>query len=383
MIRKIKVIGTIFICLIITSNNILGAGATVTSELLKKVPEIIFTALTGEGIKFCFDYLGKLMNPQALDKNLVAVENEWRPTDSEIANEIRTLRLNIDSQTTWNEYHKMAKDTIKSIDKRVSYLELKVKWLEDKSENHEGRLDKHDNDISDLKEKVNKPKIVVRTPADPIEMWKPQSNTGKGPLYDAGGGAAAGALAGQLIGRNTKYTLIGAAVGGVAGAGIGQMMDNQAQAFQQVLADSQAMSMLREPDTTTPYNIGNTGGQQQLQPQIIALTLKSDVFFKTGSAEVFHGAYSEIDRIAQVMREYPQTTITIEGHTDSTGSRADNQALSERRAQSVSNLLTQRAIEYFRISTVGYGQDRPIASNNDAHGRQLNRRVEIRIRPAS
>lgn len=216
------------------------------------------------------------------------------------------------------------------------------------------------------------------------EMQMPQSNTGKGAMYGAGGGAAAGALAGQLIGKNTKSTLIGAGVGaligGAAGAGIGQMMDKQAAAFQQALADSQAMSMRREPDPVS-YNTGNTGGQQQAPPQIIALTLKGDVFFKTGSADVFQGAYSEIDRIAQVMREYPQTTITVEGHTDSTGNRANNQTLSERRAQSVSNLLTQRGIEYSRISTVGYGQDKPVASNNDAGGRQLNRRVEIRIRP--
>ncbi len=218
------------------------------------------------------------------------------------------------------------------------------------------------------------------------EMTGPQTNTGKGAVYGTAGGAAAGALAGQLIGRNTKSTLIGAAigaaVGGVAGASIGQMMDKQAAAFQQALADSQAMSMRREPDPT-PTSYGNTGGQQEPPAKIIALTLKGDMFFKTGSAEVNSGAYNDIDRIAQVMAQYPQTTITVEGHTDSTGSRANNQALSERRAQSVASLLSQRGVEYSRITTVGYGQDRPIASNNDAGGRQLNRRVEIRIRPTS
>jgi len=219
------------------------------------------------------------------------------------------------------------------------------------------------------------------------EMQMPQSNTGKGAMYGTAGGAAAGALAGQLIGRNTKSTLlgaaVGAAVGGLAGAGIGQMMDKQAAAFQQALAESNAMSMRRESDPTAPSSYNDNSGQQQAAPQIIALTLKGDMFFKTGSAEVLPGAYSEIERVAQVMTQYPQTTITVEGHTDSVGNRSNNQALSERRAQSVASLLSQRGVEYSRITTVGYGQDRPIGSNNDAGGRQLNRRVEIRIRPMS
>jgi len=219
------------------------------------------------------------------------------------------------------------------------------------------------------------------------EMTGPQTNTGKGAMYGTAGGAAAGALVGQLVGKNTKSTLIGAGVGallgGAAGASIGQMMDKQAAAFQQALAESQAMSMRREPDPTPTSYGGNTGGQQQAPPQIIALTLKGDVFFKTGSAEVYPGAYSEIDRIAQVMTQYPQTTITVEGHTDSVGSDSLNQRLSEQRAQSVANLLSQRGVEYSRITTVGYGETRPVASNNTEGGKQLNRRVEIRIRPMS
>lgn len=216
------------------------------------------------------------------------------------------------------------------------------------------------------------------------DMQGPQTNTGKGALYGTAGGAAAGALAGQLIGKNTKSTLIGAAVGaalgGAAGASIGQMMDKQAAAFQQALADSQAMSMRREQD----YTQASYGGQQQQQqPQLIALTLKGDVFFKTGSADLNPGAYTELSRVAQVMKDYPQTTITVEGHTDSTGNRSNNQLLSERRAQSVANQLMQLGVESSRISTVGYGQDKPIADNNNAGGRQLNRRVEIRIRPMS
>jgi|GEM_PF-132586 len=202
-----------------------------------------------------------------------------------------------------------------------------------------------------------------------------KSDVGKGAVYGTAGGAAAGALAGQLIGRNTKSTLIGAAVGSaIGGAAIQEMMDKQESAFRQVLAESQSMSIRYEPDYTQP----STGGQQQ--PQLIVLTLKGDEFFKTDS-EVNPGAYADIDRTAQVMREYSQTTIIVEGHTDSTGNRSNNQLLSERRSQSVANLLMKRGVDASRITTVGYGQDRPVASNNDAGGHQLNRRVEIRIKP--
>ncbi len=212
----------------------------------------------------------------------------------------------------------------------------------------------------------------------------PQSNTGKGALYGTAGGAAAGALAGQLIGHDTKSTLlgaaIGAAVGGLTGAGVGHMMDKQQAAFQQELANSRAVSVSREPDVTTPPS---GSGQQQAPPQIIALTLKGDVFFDTNSAVVKPGTYSEFDRIAQVMVQYPQTQITIEGHTDSRGSADLNQRLSEQRAEAVKSQLVERGVASNRIETVGYGKTRPIATNQTEAGRQLNRRVEIKIKPVA
>jgi len=192
------------------------------------------------------------------------------------------------------------------------------------------------------------------------------SKTQKGAAYGAGGGAIAGALIGQLIGKDTEATLIGAAVGaavgGATGAGVGKMMDNQERDMRQALADSEAAAVRRE---------GN----------LLAITLKGDITFDHDSAVVRPGLYSEIDRIANIMLQYPDTFIRVEGHTDSTGSEQYNLELSARRAVSVKNLLIQKGISPSRIETVTYGETRPIATNDTEAGRQMNRRVEIKIAP--
>jgi outer membrane protein OmpA-like peptidoglycan-associated protein len=194
----------------------------------------------------------------------------------------------------------------------------------------------------------------------------PQTKTGKGATYGAAGGAVAGAVLGQAIGRNTEGTLIGAAagaaIGAAAGAGVGQMMDKQEAEMRDALAASEAAAVRRE---------GN----------LLAITLKGDVSFDLDSDVVRPGLYNELDRIAQVMINYPQTAILVEGHTDSTGSETYNQKLSERRANSVKSLLVQRGVPADRIDILGYGESQPVATNATAEGRQMNRRVEIRINP--
>ena len=193
-----------------------------------------------------------------------------------------------------------------------------------------------------------------------------QSKTTKGATYGALGGAAAGAILGQVIGGNTQGTLIGAAagaaLGGAAGAGVGHMMDKQDAEMREALSTSEEVAVTREGD-------------------ILALTMKGDVTFDVDSDVVLPGLYNELDRISQVLIKYPQTSITIEGHTDSTGSDTYNQQLSERRAFSVQRLLVQRGVQESRINAIGYGESRPVATNNTPEGRQMNRRVEIRINP--
>lgn len=194
----------------------------------------------------------------------------------------------------------------------------------------------------------------------------PQTKTGKGATYGAAGGAVAGALLGQAIGRDTKGTLLGAAagaaVGAAAGAGIGNMMDKQEAEMRDALAASDAAAVRREGE-------------------LLAITLKGDVTFDLNSDVVRPGLYNELDRIAKIMIKYPQTAILVAGHTDSTGSDAYNQQLSERRANSVKGLLVQQGVQDYRIHTVGYGASQPVATNATPEGRQMNRRVEIRINP--
>jgi len=193
-----------------------------------------------------------------------------------------------------------------------------------------------------------------------------QTKTQKGAVYGAAGGAAAGAIAGQVIGRDTKGTLIGAAigaaVGGLGGAGVGRMMDNQERDMREALAKSEAAAVTRE---------GN----------LLAVTFKGDVTFDTNSTVVRPGLYSELNRVAGVLSQYPQTLVRVEGHTDSVGTNEYNQDLSVRRAMAVKSLLVQRGIADSRIDSVGYGETMPVATNDTEAGRQRNRRVEIKIAP--
>lgn len=183
----------------------------------------------------------------------------------------------------------------------------------------------------------------------------------KGAAIGAGIGAAAGAGLGQAIGGNTESTLIGAgigaAVGGLAGWQIGEYMDRQEAELQQAFANSEAAAIRREQD-------------------VLTATFKGDVFFDFDSATLKPGAYREIDRTANVLNRYPQTTILVAGHTDSSGSESYNQQLSERRAQAVRDALVNRGVDARRLQVIGYGESQPISSSD-----AMNRRVELRIEP--
>lgn len=187
------------------------------------------------------------------------------------------------------------------------------------------------------------------------------TNQKQGTAIGAGAGAGIGAVLGQAIGRNTEATLlgagIGAAIGGIAGNQVGKYMDNQERDLRNAMAASDAASIRRSED-------------------VLVATFKGETFFNHDSAVLLPGGYAEISRIARVLNRYPQTQIEVGGHTDTTGSEQYNQQLSWRRAESVKDTLMQQGINPARIRTVGYGESRPISSNN-----ALNRRVEIVIIP--
>ncbi|MDL2122492.1 MAG: OmpA family protein [Deltaproteobacteria bacterium] len=189
-----------------------------------------------------------------------------------------------------------------------------------------------------------------------------------GPTYQERGtktgaliGTVGGAILGQVIGRNTEATLlgagIGAAVGGLSGHQIGAYMDRQEQELRAALAGSEAASIQRTQN-------------------VLTATFQSEVMFDFDSATLKPGAHAEIGRVANVLNRYPQTTIRVEGHTDSRGSESYNQDLSERRAQAVKSALVQRGVDSRRIQIVGFGESQPISSNE-----AMNRRVNIVIIP--
>jgi outer membrane protein OmpA-like peptidoglycan-associated protein len=186
----------------------------------------------------------------------------------------------------------------------------------------------------------------------------------------AGVGAVVGAGVGAAVGGG-KGAAIGAVVGGLAGGLIGHYMDKQKREFDQLLADSQA----REQSAIMQ-------GVQKEQNAII-LTFKSDVMFDTNSSVIKSAAYAsgEIDRVAQILNRYPDTTIKVVGYTDSKGSETYNQQLSEQRANAVMNALVVKNVQAARISALGMGESNPIADNTTEGGRQLNRRVAIIIEP--
>lgn len=204
--------------------------------------------------------------------------------------------------------------------------------------------------------------LILAGCAAPGTMTKTQ----QGSAIGATGGAVVGAILGQAIGHNTKGTLIGAAigaaVGGAGGYGVGQMMDKQEQEMRDALARSEAAAVKRE---------GN----------LLSVTFKGDVTFATNSTEIRPELYTEINRVARILNQYPDTLISVEGHTDNKGSDEYNLKLSQRRADAVKTLLTLRGVAADRIDAFGYGKTMPIATNDTEAGRQMNRRVEIRIVP--
>jgi outer membrane protein OmpA-like peptidoglycan-associated protein len=190
-----------------------------------------------------------------------------------------------------------------------------------------------------------------------------RNNTGTGVLTGAGVGAVLGYLTNTNKGeQGRKNALIGAGIGALAGGAVGNYMDRQQADFRRSLEGSGVM-------------IRRNGDQ-------IVLVMPSDVTFAVDKSEVQPQFTRVLDDVARTLNAYPQTTIDVVGHADSSGPDDYNQTLSERRASSVAGYLTGpgRVIPD-RIFVAGQGERQPIASNDTAEGRAQNRRVEIILRP--
>lgn len=176
------------------------------------------------------------------------------------------------------------------------------------------------------------------------------------------GGAAAGYLLGGLIGGKTGR-IVGAGIGGVAGGVVGYKMDRQIKELKEKTAGSGV-------DVTEVDN-----------GSAILVNLPDGVTFAVDSTTISPAFQATLDQIAQSLKDYPDSLVDVYGHTDSAGSDAYNQDLSERRARSVANYLAMRGVSSARIRSQGFGEQYPVASNDTEEGRALNRRVEIKITP--
>lgn len=181
----------------------------------------------------------------------------------------------------------------------------------------------------------------------------------------AGIGAAIGAVAGILIGDDAddrrEKALIGAGVGALAGTAVGAYMDAQENKLRQQLQGT-GVSVTRLGDD-------------------LVLNMPGNVTFDTNQADLKTSFVDVLNSVALVLQEYDKTLIDVTGHTDSTGSTAYNQQLSERRANSVAQYLRGQGVVNERVMTQGFGPHYPVASNDDPSGRQLNRRVELALKP--
>jgi len=157
--------------------------------------------------------------------------------------------------------------------------------------------------------------------------------------------------------------MIGAAAGALIGGAAGNYMDKQEAKLRQQMAGT-GVDVVRKGDNIT-------------------LDMPGNVTFAFNSADLNAQFHPVLDKVAATLVEYNQTVIEVAGHTDSVGSDAYNQQLSERRASSVAMYLAGRGVQSQRVVTVGAGEAHPVASNDTEEGRAHNRRVEITIVPVS
>ena len=187
------------------------------------------------------------------------------------------------------------------------------------------------------------------------------NRTQRGALIGAAIGAAAGLLSGDDAVERRQHAMVGAGVGALAGGAVGAYQDRQEAELRRQTAGT-GIEVVREGDNIT-------------------LNMPGNVTFDFDSASLRPEFTPVLDNVARTLTQYNQTVVEIAGHTDSVGSDQYNQALSQRRASSVASYLGSHGVMQQRMITVGAGESRPIASNDNEAGRAQNRRVEITLVP--
>jgi outer membrane protein OmpA-like peptidoglycan-associated protein len=219
---------------------------------------------------------------------------------------------------------------------------------------------------------MNRPTKIATTLlviALPLSACTTNPETGNKRISKTVIGGAAGAIGGYLLGdliggrRDRTEKILGAGIGAVAGAGVGYYMDEQEK-------------KLRRQTAGTGIGVTREGDE-------LVLDMPSEVTFAVNSSNLDPNFRTTLDKVASTLTEYEKTYVDVLGHTDSTGSDAYNQTLSEQRASTVASYLSGRGVKQARLATKGYGESQPRASNTTEEGRSQNRRVEIRLVPVT
>jgi outer membrane protein OmpA-like peptidoglycan-associated protein len=198
---------------------------------------------------------------------------------------------------------------------------------------------------------------------DPYTGEQKMSNAGKGAGIGAGVAAVVAFIANKDkdAGQRNERILKAAAGGAAVGGGIGFYMDQQEAKLRKQLRGS-GVSVVRDGDN-------------------INLVMPGNITFASGNADIATDFLSVLDSVILVLKEFDRTLVVVSGHTDSTGSDALNQTLSEQRAQSVSNYILNNGVINDRLEVIGFGESQAVASNSTEEGKMLNRRVEIALLP--
>lgn len=203
--------------------------------------------------------------------------------------------------------------------------------------------------------------FITSCTTNPFTGEREASNKAKGAGIGAAVGAVVGVLSGSDADERRKRALIGAGVGALAGTAVGAYMDRQEAALRRELQGS-GVSVTRMGDN-------------------LVLNMPGNVTFPVDQSDIKSDFYDVLDSVGLVLNEFDKTLIDVTGHTDSTGGHEYNMRLSERRATSVGDYLASRGVEPLRIYKQGVGPDYPVADNSTVQGRQMNRRVELVLKP--
>ena len=199
--------------------------------------------------------------------------------------------------------------------------------------------------------------LLVTILAILLSGCKTMTKSQKGAVIGGTSGAVIGGVVGHTMGNTAMGAIIGAAAGGVAGGVIGHKMDKQAEEIAKEMGDAE---VIREGEG-------------------IVIKFKEKVLFAYDRSDLNATAKTNLDKLKNILLKYPETNITVIGHTDSKGSESYNQTLSESRATAVRNYASQNGIDKARLTAIGKGETDPIATNDTEEGSASNRRVEFVI----